>query len=120
MLDRVRASLQARLEGRDDGGDREVMRLVDLIVQQAVEELRDPVLPPEQFGQVEVSPRQLEVIQLVAAGKSTTEIALVLGINKKTVDWHKAEIKTNLDLHTTADIVRYAIAKNLTHRYEGG
>lgn len=119
MLDRVRASLQARLEGRDDGGDTEVMRLVDKIVEQAVAELEDPLptLPPTPVDEW-LTPRQVEVIQLIAAGRSNGEISDILGIKRKTVEWHKNALKVELDLCTTADIVRYAIAKKLTHEYK--
>jgi DNA-binding NarL/FixJ family response regulator len=60
-----------------------------------------------------LTPRQREVIQLVAEGKSVKEIAASLGISAKTVEYHKSRIMSELDLHTTADLTRYAIARGI-------
>ena len=64
--------------------------------------------PSELFGQA-LTPRQREVLQLLAEGKSNKEIAAALSISVKTVDFHKAGIMEELSLRTTAELTRYAI-----------
>lgn len=56
-----------------------------------------------------LTPRQREVLQLVAEGKNRKEIATVLGISVKTVEFHKATLGRELNLRTSADFTRYAI-----------
>ena len=53
--------------------------------------------------------RQREVLQLIAEGKSTKEIATALNITVKTVEFHRASIADVLDLHTVAELTRYAL-----------
>ena len=60
-----------------------------------------------------LTPRQREVLQLVAEGKGTKEIARILNISVKTVEFHKFRIMDELDLHSTAELTRYAIAEGL-------
>ena len=60
-----------------------------------------------------LTPRQREVLQLVAEGKSVKEIATILDVSVKTVEFHKTRIMEQLDLHTTAELTRYAIAHRL-------
>ena len=67
-----------------------------------------------QPGPEPLSPRQREVLQLVAEGHSLKEIADILKISVKTVEYHKAQIMQQLDLHTTAELTKYAIAHGLT------
>src|SRR6266481_3189852 len=50
-----------------------------------------------------------EVLQLVAEGKSTKEVAGLLGISFKTAESHRTRILKKLDLHETAGLVRYAV-----------
>lgn len=57
--------------------------------------------------------RQREVLQLVAEGKGTKEIASLLNISVKTVEFHKFRIMDELDLHSTAELTKYAIAEGL-------
>jgi DNA-binding NarL/FixJ family response regulator len=57
--------------------------------------------------------RQREVLQLVAEGKGTKEIASLLKISVKTVEFHKFRIMDELDLHSTAELTKYAIAEGL-------
>lgn len=53
--------------------------------------------------------RQREVLQLVAEGKTTKEIASIIGVAIKTVDAHRTEIMRRLDIHDIAGLVRYAV-----------
>lgn len=61
----------------------------------------------------QLTPRQREVLQLVAEGKSIKEIASILDISVKTVEFHKSRIMKELDVRTTAELTQYAIAHRL-------
>ncbi|HEX6810691.1 MAG TPA: response regulator transcription factor [Planctomycetota bacterium] len=56
-----------------------------------------------------LSPRERQVLQLVAEGKTTKEAAWILGISVKTAESHRTRIMGKLDVHDTASLVRYAI-----------
>jgi DNA-binding NarL/FixJ family response regulator len=62
----------------------------------------------ELFGGT-LTPRQREVLQLVAEGKSGKEIAAILGISPRTVEFHKAGIMETVGVRTTAELTRYAL-----------
>ena len=62
----------------------------------------------------DLTPRQREVLQLVAEGRTIKEIATLLNISPKTVEFHKSQIMFHLDLHTTAELTKYALAHGLT------
>lgn len=53
--------------------------------------------------------RQREILQLIAEGRTTQEIAQVLNISVKTVETHRAQLMERLDIHDVAGLVRYAI-----------
>jgi DNA-binding NarL/FixJ family response regulator len=57
----------------------------------------------------ELTERQRQVLQLIAEGKTAKQIAAVLEISPKTVEYHKASIVDQLGLRTTAELTRYAI-----------
>lgn len=57
--------------------------------------------------------RELQVLQMVAEGKTTKEIAASLGVSVKTADSHRSNIMHKLNLHSVADLVRYAIRRGL-------
>lgn len=56
-----------------------------------------------------LSPRERQVLQLIAEGRTTKEVAGVLNISSKTAEAHRAHIMEKLDIHETASLVRYAI-----------
>jgi DNA-binding NarL/FixJ family response regulator len=60
-----------------------------------------------------LTPRQREVLQLIAEGRSTKEIAQKLELGIKTVETHRAQLMERLDLHDIAGVVRYAIRHGL-------
>src|SRR5256886_2226649 len=60
-----------------------------------------------------LTPREREVLQLVAAGKTTKEVAELLGISVKTAESHRTHIMQKLDTSNTAGVVRYAIRQGL-------
>src|SRR5437667_366440 len=57
--------------------------------------------------------RERQVLQLVAEGKRTKEIALILGVTAKTAETHRVKVMEKLDIHSTAGLVRYAIRRGL-------
>ncbi len=64
---------------------------------------------PASGGAPRLSPRQREVLQLIAEGHSTKEIAFALSVSVKTVETHRAELMERLDIHDVAGLVRYAV-----------
>ena len=58
---------------------------------------------------VDLTPRQREILQLIAEGHTTKDTACRLGLNVKTVENHRAGIMKRLDIHDVAGLVRYAI-----------
>lgn len=56
-----------------------------------------------------LSPRQREVLRLIAEGRTTKQIAQVLEISVKTVETHRAQLMERLGIHDVAGLVRYAI-----------
>ena len=65
----------------------------------------------EGFEQLTV--REREVLQLIAEGRKTREIAELLYISIKTVETHRAHIMNKLDIHSTAELTRYAMRKGI-------
>jgi DNA-binding NarL/FixJ family response regulator len=61
-----------------------------------------------------LSSREREVLQLVAEGENTKEIAFTLGLSKKTVETHRQQIMKKLNLFSIAELIRYAIREGLT------
>ena len=57
--------------------------------------------------------RQREVLQLIAEGRGTKEIASILHVTVKTVEFHKASIKRQLELRSTAELTKYALTEGL-------
>ncbi len=60
-----------------------------------------------------LTPREREVVQLLAEGKSSKEVAVVLNLSVKTAETHRTNVMRKLDLHSVADLVRYAVRNNL-------
>ena len=60
-----------------------------------------------------LTPRQREILQLVAEGKSTKDVARLLNLSVKTVEAHRGQIMTRLEIHDLAGLVRYAIRTGL-------
>ncbi len=60
-----------------------------------------------------LSSREHEVLQLIAEGKSTKDVASLLGISVKTAESHRTRLMGKLDIHETASLVRYAVRRGL-------
>lgn len=56
-----------------------------------------------------LTPREREVVQLVAEGRTSKDIAVQLGLSVKTVDTHRANVMRKLDLHSVSELVLYAV-----------
>jgi DNA-binding NarL/FixJ family response regulator len=74
--------------------------------------VRDSLTTPSPVTH-DLTSREREVLQLVAEGKTTKEIAHILDISVKTADSHRTSIMAKLDLHETASLVRYAIRNGM-------
>ena len=60
-------------------------------------------------GRGELTPREREIVQLVAEGRSSKEVAAMLGISVKTVESHRQRIKKKLNLNTAPQLVQFAV-----------
>jgi DNA-binding NarL/FixJ family response regulator len=69
--------------------------------------------PGAQWERDALSPREREVVQLLTEGNSNKEAANTLGISKKTIECHRANIMRKLNLHTMSDLVHYAIRNRM-------
>jgi DNA-binding NarL/FixJ family response regulator len=75
--------------------------------------VRDSRQNPADLIGGQLTPRQREVVQLVAEGKTMKEISAALNISVKTVEFHKTTLMNELGLRTTADLIRYALAQGI-------
>jgi DNA-binding NarL/FixJ family response regulator len=71
------------------------------------------VRSPRASADDELTFRQVQILTLLAEGKSSKEIAYELGLSSKTVDVHRARIMTRLQLNDLASLTRYAVRKGL-------
>jgi DNA-binding NarL/FixJ family response regulator len=79
-------------------------------------DMLDPLLHSKRSmtaPQKQLTMRQREVLQLVAEGRSLKEIASILCVSVKTVEFHKTRIVKQLGLSTTADLTKYAVTHGL-------
>jgi len=69
--------------------------------------------PPQTGGRSHLTPRELQVLRLIARGQPNKEIALNLHVSIKTVQKHRQSVMDKLDIHDVAGLTRYALAKGL-------
>lgn len=67
-----------------------------------------------------LTPREREIVQLLAEGKSTKEVAVALGLSVKTAETHRSNIMRKLQLHSVSDLVLYAVRNNIVHVVQAG
>ncbi len=60
-----------------------------------------------------LTPREREVVQLLAEGKSTKEVASALNLSVKTAETHRSNIMRKLDIHSVSELVLYAVRNNI-------
>lgn len=85
-------------------------KITDVVLKEYVHKL--PGNKPSVFSIL--TSREREVLQLIAEGKSTKEIASILNISIKTVDTHRQQIMDKLNIHSIAELTKYAIREGLT------
>ena len=69
--------------------------------------------PPQEERQPKLSPREKEVLKLIAAGKSRQDIGKILNISVRTLDTHRTNILLKLGCKSTAELVHYAVRRQL-------
>jgi DNA-binding NarL/FixJ family response regulator len=67
----------------------------------------------EPTGFERLTPRQIEIVQLIAEGHTNAEIAQILGVSSKTVETHRSQLMARLQIHDVTGIVRYAVRMGL-------
>ena len=87
--------------------------LTPAITRPILDTVLQPSEPELKSSLIDLTPRQREVLQLIAEGKSTKEVATLLNVSVKTVEFHKARLMEQLDLHSTSQLIRFAIAEGL-------
>ena len=85
--------------------------ITGIVLKDYIEHLNKPGAPNEQTS---LSSREREVLQLIAEGKSTKDIAFTLDISPKTVETHRRQIMQKLKLDNIAELTRYAIREGIT------
>jgi DNA-binding NarL/FixJ family response regulator len=98
------SAIRAALEGRTYLTPQLAGEVLESM-KQGPEKARDPV--------VSLTPRQREVLQLLAEGRSAKEIASSLSISARTVEFHKYQLMETLGLHTNAELIHFAIKHGL-------
>jgi DNA-binding NarL/FixJ family response regulator len=86
-------------------------KIAEMVLHGYLERKRKPVAARSQPGSL--TAREREVIHLLAEGKSNKEVATVLGIATKTAEAHRINIMRKLNLHSIAEVVRYAVRNQL-------
>lgn len=71
----------------------------------------------ESSAQTVLTPREREVLQLVAEGKSTKEVAIMLKLSVKTAETHRTNLMRKLNLHSVADLTLYAVRNGIVQIY---
>jgi DNA-binding NarL/FixJ family response regulator len=74
----------------------------------------DAYLADDELPADPLTPRERQVLQLIAEGKASKEVAQALFVSVKTVESHRARIMAKLSIHQTAGLVRYAIRRGLS------
>src|SRR3954453_19673191 len=94
-------------------------QITDVVVDDYLRRLPDGgALTPARSGGrgafTALTAREREVLQLMAEGKATKQIAMILHVSIKTVETHRRQLMEKLDLHSVAELTKYAIREGLT------
>ncbi len=76
----------------------------------------DPIAAQSEPQNISLSPRQLQILTLVAQGQTYSQVAVTLGITERTVKYHMAEILDHLHLQNRAQVITYAAQSGLVPR----
>ena len=71
--------------------------------------------PGPSSSKVDLTPKEREILQLIAEGYSSKDIASEFGLSLNTVHVHRNNIMRKLDIHKQADLIRYALKEGITH-----
>lgn len=93
--------------------------LTPAITKQTLDAILRPGQAEMRKSAADLTPRQREVLQLIGEGKSTKDIAAILNVSVKTVEFHKARLMEQLDLHSTPALIKFAIAEGLASAESG-
>jgi DNA-binding NarL/FixJ family response regulator len=74
---------------------------------------RNSQLDSKVLAQRRLTPREREIVQLLAEGKTNKEVAGALGISVKTAETHRANIMRKLEVHSVSEVVRYAVKNHI-------
>jgi DNA-binding NarL/FixJ family response regulator len=74
---------------------------------------QNSVPDPEAHLRNRLTSREREIVQLLAEGKSSKEVAVALGISVKTAETHRANIMRKLEMHSVSEVVRYAVKNQI-------
>ncbi len=116
----VREALKVGVKGfvqKSQGADDLVQAIAEVLEGRlyvspgASQAIVDACATQENEGVSHLTPRERQVLQLVGEGKSTKQIATTLAISVKTAEFHRGRLMKKLDVHDTANLVRYAIRK---------
>ena len=81
---------------------------------QILEIMRDLMLNPAALSDLDkLTAREREILQLIAEGNTTKEVAAKLDISVKTADSHRTNVMSKLDIHDVASLTRFAIQQGL-------
>ncbi len=92
---------------------REAMRGRTYVSPLIAEVMLSRLSDPARKDRIDLTPRQREVLQLLAEGKSMKDVARILNVSIRTVEFHKQRIMELLDLKTNAELVRYAVKEGM-------
>jgi DNA-binding NarL/FixJ family response regulator len=85
------------------------------VAQLVLEGYLHPGLPGDRSSRSVLTPREREVIQLLAEGKTTKEVATTLNLSVKTAETHRTNLMRKLDLHSVVDLTLYAVRNGIVH-----
>jgi len=88
--------------------------LSPIITSVVVEDYRVSKSPADIVSPVSLTPREREVLQLIAEGKTTKEIAACLNLSVKTIETHRMQMMNKLNMHSVAELTKYAIREGIT------
>lgn len=88
------------------------LRISDMLVSKQLKESPSGTATPKM---PELSPREREVLQLLAEGRTSRDVAVILNIALKTAETHRSNIMLKLDLHSIAKLVLYAVRNEIIH-----
>ena len=92
---------------------RQVMQGRSYVTPLMTEGLMEALMQPPEHGQTELTPRQREILQLLAEGRSMKEVATLLRITPGTVAFHKYRMMEQLKVKSSAELVQYAVKHHI-------